>query len=283
MYVHVSPPSPERQIPSPTDTELRVQLSPVPTQTTFGSEGSSAIAPMDWTGCLSKTGLNVVPPSSDFHTPPEAEPTNRVILPSGSARPATAAMRPLIAAEPMLRAPRPEIAPVSSPGGARGRDGCQRRRDEKRGGGSHRPRSRRRSGLRRERERLRRDDHVRLGLLVDRFRSRGERGVPRPALLAHRDVDTADLLVVAVVRLDLLLGPADRERLQVANDHPRIGVDPHRHLASPLQPYAQLVRERAVHVLGPEVFERMALGLRVHERPVEVRREPERPSRRPRT
>ncbi len=47
MCVQVSPPSPERQIPSPTETELRVQVSPVPTQTTFGSEGSSAIAPMD--------------------------------------------------------------------------------------------------------------------------------------------------------------------------------------------------------------------------------------------
>jgi len=43
-------------MPSPIDTLLRVQLSPVPTHTTFGCEGSSAIAPIDCTGSLSKTG-----------------------------------------------------------------------------------------------------------------------------------------------------------------------------------------------------------------------------------
>ena len=107
-------------MPSPTETELRVQLSPVPTQTTFGSDGSSAIAPMDCTGCLSKTGLNVVPPSRDFQTPPEAAPTNSVTFPSSSTRPVTAEIRPLIRAEPMLRAPRPEIAPESTTGGAAG-------------------------------------------------------------------------------------------------------------------------------------------------------------------
>src|SRR6266704_2132549 len=32
-------------------------------------------APIDCTGCRSKTGLNVVPPFTDFHTPPLAEPT----------------------------------------------------------------------------------------------------------------------------------------------------------------------------------------------------------------
>ena len=57
------------------ETELRVQPSPEPTQTVFGFEGSTATAPIDWTGCLSKIGLNVVPPSIDFHTPPLAAPT----------------------------------------------------------------------------------------------------------------------------------------------------------------------------------------------------------------
>jgi len=118
MCVQVSPPSPERQMPFPTETELRVQLSPVPTQTTFGSEGSNATAPIDWTPCLSKTDLNVVPPSTDFQTPPEAAPTNNVTLPSASTRPATAAMRPLIAAEPMFRAPMPETVAESSAGEA---------------------------------------------------------------------------------------------------------------------------------------------------------------------
>src|SRR4029077_5220248 len=40
---------------------------------------------------------------------PLAAPTNSVIFPEGSFVPAIAEMRPLIAAEPMLRAPRPEI------------------------------------------------------------------------------------------------------------------------------------------------------------------------------
>ncbi len=62
-------------MPLPTETELRVHDSPVPTQTVFGSFGSRDIAPIDCTGCLSNTGLNVVPPSSDFQMPPEAAPT----------------------------------------------------------------------------------------------------------------------------------------------------------------------------------------------------------------
>src|SRR3981081_488893 len=92
-------------MPSPTETELRVQASPVPTQMLRGSLGSMAMAPLDCTGCLSKTGLNVVPPSYDFHTPPLAAPTYTVVLPS-STRAATAETRPLRAAEPLLRAPR---------------------------------------------------------------------------------------------------------------------------------------------------------------------------------
>src|SRR5947209_14650623 len=110
-------------MPLPIETELRVQLSPVPTHTTLESDGSSAIAPMDCTGCLSNTGLNVVPPSSDFHTPPEAAPTNTVTLPSFSCRAATAEMRPLITAEPMLRAPRPDTAAESRPAAAATRGG----------------------------------------------------------------------------------------------------------------------------------------------------------------
>src|SRR5215475_8373549 len=100
-------------MPSPIDTELRIHDSPVPTQTICGLLGSIAIAPIDCTGCLSNTGLNVVPPSCDFHTPPDAAPTySSALLPT--MRPAIAATRPLIAAEPMLRAPSPEIAPPSS-------------------------------------------------------------------------------------------------------------------------------------------------------------------------
>src|SRR5437588_7374889 len=96
-------------MPSPIDTLLRVHDSPVPTQIFLEFFGSIAIAPIDCTGCSSKTGRKVVPLSSDFQTPPLAAPTKSVILPFASCTPARAEMRPLIVAEPMLRAPRPEI------------------------------------------------------------------------------------------------------------------------------------------------------------------------------
>src|SRR2546423_1419599 len=96
-------------MPLPIETLLRVQLSPVPTQIFFESFGSSVIAPIDCTGCSSKTGLYRVPLSSDFQTPPLAEPTKIVSLPFASRMASIAATRPLIAADPMLRAPRPEI------------------------------------------------------------------------------------------------------------------------------------------------------------------------------
>src|ERR1044071_8383976 len=90
------------------ETLFRVHDSPVPTHTFFEFFGSSAIAPIDCTGCSSNTGRYRVPLSSDFQTPPLAAPTKSVILPDGSRVPAMAEMRPLIVAEPMLRAPRPE-------------------------------------------------------------------------------------------------------------------------------------------------------------------------------
>src|SRR5690349_8718470 len=96
-------------MPLPIDTELRVHASPVPTQIVRGFDGSIVIAPIDCTGCLSNTGRNVVPPSIDFHTPPDAAPTYRIVLPPSFVA-ATAATRPLIVAEPMLRAPTPDTA-----------------------------------------------------------------------------------------------------------------------------------------------------------------------------
>jgi hypothetical protein len=91
------------------DTLLRVHVSPVPTQTFFEFFGSSAIAPIDCTGCSSNIGRYRVPLSSDFQTPPLAEPTKSVILSEGSRTPAMQEIRPLIAAEPMFRAPSPEM------------------------------------------------------------------------------------------------------------------------------------------------------------------------------
>src|SRR5262245_1719037 len=75
-----------------------------------------AMAPIDCAGCLSNTGRKVVPPFTDFQTPPLAEPTYTVSRPF-SCTAATAAIRPLIAAAPMLRAPSPEMVLESILGG----------------------------------------------------------------------------------------------------------------------------------------------------------------------
>ena len=94
------------------ETLLRIQLSPVPAQTILGLCGSMATAPMDCAVGRSNTDLKVLPPLTDFHTPPEAEPAKMVSRPF-SVTASTAAMRPLIAAEPILRAGRPEMVPAS--------------------------------------------------------------------------------------------------------------------------------------------------------------------------
>src|SRR5258708_9257439 len=99
-------------MPSPTETLFLVQLSPVPTQTVLWLEGSIVTAPIDCTLCRSNTGLNVVAPLIDFHTPPLAEPAKTVIFPSSSTA-SIAAMRPAIVAEPMFLAERPEMVPQS--------------------------------------------------------------------------------------------------------------------------------------------------------------------------
>ena len=59
-------------MPLPWATLPRMLASPDPTYTTFGSEGATAIEPIELTGCSSKTGFQRIPPSTDFHTPPEA-------------------------------------------------------------------------------------------------------------------------------------------------------------------------------------------------------------------
>ncbi len=46
--------------------------SPVPSQMTFGSLGASSMSPMDAVISCSKTGVQVTPSFSVFHTPPVA-------------------------------------------------------------------------------------------------------------------------------------------------------------------------------------------------------------------
>src|SRR5579862_5562920 len=57
-----------------TSTSRMAHASPVPAQTMLGSDGATASAPIACADILSKTGTNVLPSSTDFHTPPEAEP-----------------------------------------------------------------------------------------------------------------------------------------------------------------------------------------------------------------
>jgi hypothetical protein len=61
--------------------------------------------------------LKVVPPFTDFQTPPLAAPTKTVMRPFSSTA-SSAAMRPLIVAEPILRAGRPETVAASKRYGA---------------------------------------------------------------------------------------------------------------------------------------------------------------------
>ncbi len=99
-------------------TLLRTHDSPVPTHTTFGSLGDTRIAPIDWQ-YLSNTGLNVVAPSFDTHTPPPAEPTHSVTRSPGT--PSMQEMRPPMTPGPSERARRPSKVSESSAGASSAR------------------------------------------------------------------------------------------------------------------------------------------------------------------
>ena len=72
--LQVLPASIDLQAPRPTEALLRTLPSPVPTQTMSGLPRKIAIEPMAWAASSSKTGFQVRPPFSDFHTPPVAAP-----------------------------------------------------------------------------------------------------------------------------------------------------------------------------------------------------------------
>src|SRR5262245_14486159 len=76
------------------------------------------MAPIEVQSWSSNTGSKRAPPSVDFQTPPLAPPTQIVVGSPGTE--ATAPMRPLIAAGPMLRARSPASSAASSAGGAVG-------------------------------------------------------------------------------------------------------------------------------------------------------------------
>ncbi len=62
-------------MPLPWEMSLRMNVSPVPAQTTFASDGATASEPIDETGWLSKMGAQDAPPSVVLKIPPEAAPT----------------------------------------------------------------------------------------------------------------------------------------------------------------------------------------------------------------
>ncbi len=69
-WVHVSPPSVERQTPSPKPALLRSVASPVPTQRTRGSDGATATAPTEKICSSRQSGENVAPAFVVFQRPP---------------------------------------------------------------------------------------------------------------------------------------------------------------------------------------------------------------------
>src|SRR5258707_12871775 len=101
IFFQVLPPSSDLYAPSPQEELCRLFGSPVPTQTTEGSEGAMAMSPMVETLSLSNIGSQVVPLFVVFHTPPEAVPTYTMLgLLSTTAK---SSMRPPIVAGPSSR------------------------------------------------------------------------------------------------------------------------------------------------------------------------------------
>src|SRR5438105_14880160 len=89
-------------MPFPHSAELRSVGSPVPTQSISESLGAIATAPIDCTGCLSKTESKVTPLSPVLNKPPVARPTKNTAGLRGSI--AMSVTRPPIAAGPIERA-----------------------------------------------------------------------------------------------------------------------------------------------------------------------------------
>src|SRR5438105_8959736 len=89
-------------MPFPHSAELRSVGSPVPTHTISVSLGAIATAPIDCTGCLSKTASNVTPLSPVLNNPPVESPTKKIAGFRGSI--AISDTRPPIAAGPIDRA-----------------------------------------------------------------------------------------------------------------------------------------------------------------------------------
>ena len=102
MFFHDLPPSTDLYTPSPNDTLRWLLFSPVPTQTMLWLLGSISTQPIENEPWLSKTGVNVVPLFTVFHTPPELTATNHSLWLSGLT--AKSPIRPDRSAGPIERA-----------------------------------------------------------------------------------------------------------------------------------------------------------------------------------
>src|SRR6266545_8025697 len=106
-------------MPSPHEDELRLLASPVPAHTRSGFFCHTATAPMDWTGCLSKTGLQVVPWFAVLKSPPVPVATKNVA--GRFSTTAKSETRPPQFAGPTERQVRSRNSPDSSAGSGPGR------------------------------------------------------------------------------------------------------------------------------------------------------------------
>src|SRR5687768_8497341 len=97
-------------MPLPSATLPRTLASPLPTQTTLGSEGATATEPVEEIVWLSKTGSQARPPLVERQTPPAAVAANQVEGSPGT--PATRETRPPMAG-PMRRYSRPRSGPLA--------------------------------------------------------------------------------------------------------------------------------------------------------------------------
>ena len=110
------PPSRLRYTPSPQPTWRPLTFSPVPTHTTSGLFGSRVTTPIEYEGCSSKTGVQVMPAFVVFHNPPDPAATYQVLRLVGCT--AMSAMRPPMTAGPMLRSVKADAARATvSPSG----------------------------------------------------------------------------------------------------------------------------------------------------------------------
>src|SRR6266542_2844700 len=79
MRFQLTPASVDLYTPSPKLTLRWLLFSPVPSQTTFESLGSTVTAPSEYAPYLSKTGVNVLPRFSVFHRLPVAAATYQTL------------------------------------------------------------------------------------------------------------------------------------------------------------------------------------------------------------